>query len=231
MERAAAERVVLTKGWLSQQAPAVRAALLREARLLHVGTGEFAYRIEDAGGGIYGVVQGGFAIHIAGISSGPHLAHIIRSGVWFGHAPVTTGARRQTSAQAVQPTTTFYVPQGPLRDLADANAAIARSLGSLSHEAFRIATAVASDLLIRRADRRIASTLLRVTAVESGEAPEDPAGFRLTQSELGQMANTSRHVVNRTLGRFEAAGWVTCSYNRIAIRRPEQLAAFVREGD
>ncbi|MBS0644585.1 MAG: Crp/Fnr family transcriptional regulator [Acetobacteraceae bacterium] len=231
MDRAAAERALRAKGWLSEQPAAIQADLLRHARLQHLAPGDYAYQIEDPPGGIYGVAKGGFAISVTADISGPHLAHIARSGTWFGDSSVLTGRPRRVSAQAVEASVALYVPLDPLEHLIQSNAAVARALGSLSSTRFRILAGVVSDLLIRRADRRIAATLLRVTGVLEGERPDDPAGFRLTQSELGEMANASRHLVNRTLGRFEASGWVACSYNRIAIRKPKALAAFVRDGD
>lgn len=231
MDRAAAERALRAKGWLAEQPPVIQAELLRHARLLQIAAGDYAYQIEDPPGGIHGVAKGGFAVHVTAENSGPHLAHIIRSGTWFGDSSVLTGRPRRVGVQAVETALVLYVPLDPLEQLAHSSAAFALSLGRLSSTSFRILAGVVSDLLIRRADRRIAATLLRVTGVQHGEKPDDPAGFRLTQSELGEMANASRHVVNRTLGRFEASGWVSCSYNRIAIRKPKALAAFVREGD
>jgi CRP/FNR family transcriptional regulator, cyclic AMP receptor protein len=106
-----------------------------------------------------------------------------------------------------------------------------RSVGALSDFGIDLSIAAASDLLIRRADRRIAATLLRVTGVETGIRPSDPAGFFPDTSRVGEMANASRDVVHRTLRRFEAKRWLTLGYNRINILAPGALAAFVKDGE
>jgi CRP-like cAMP-binding protein len=50
----------------------------------------------------------------------------------------------------------------------------------------------------------------------------------LTQSQLGEMANAERQVVNRALKRLEAKGWISVSYGRIEIRDAASLGTFAR---
>jgi CRP-like cAMP-binding protein len=83
----------------------------------------------------------------------------------------------------------------------------------------------ARDLLIRDSARRLAAVLLRVTAM--GEVPPaDGEGYTLTQAELGEMANISRHQVNRTLGMMRRAGWIDSRYHRIRLLDVAALKAF-----
>jgi CRP-like cAMP-binding protein len=56
--------------------------------------------------------------------------------------------------------------------------------------------------------------------------PDDPRGFFLTQAVLGEMANASRHHVNRVLGDFEREGWIAKSYNHIRVLDADALADF-----
>ncbi len=67
--------------------------------------------------------------------------------------------------------------------------------------------------------------MLRVTAM--GEVPPgDGDGYALTQAELGEMANISRHHVNRILGMMRRAGWIDARYNRIRLLDAAALKAF-----
>jgi CRP-like cAMP-binding protein len=229
MQRAEAERIALAGGWLARQPPVFRAAVLARALLQPFATGAFTYHTGDAPGGIYGVVAGGFAVLAAGRHAGPDLAHIVRPPVWFGHGPVLSGGPRTLSFRAAEPSLTLHVPLAALEDLSSTMPAAPRAIGAITDDSVRIAAEIVSDLLIREPDRRIAATLLRATGASDGAVPDAAAGFRLTQSELGEMANASRHLVNRTLGAFAARGWVTVGYGRIAVQDATALAAFARE--
>ena len=98
---------------------------------------------------------------------------------------------------------------------------LAQQLWSGQMQAIR----VISDLLIPKAPRRVAAVLLRATGygeVEAGHAD----GFVLTQAQLAQMANCSRHVVNRTFVQFEHEGWIAARYNRVRIVDEKALTDF-----
>jgi CRP-like cAMP-binding protein len=84
---------------------------------------------------------------------------------------------------------------------------------------------VARDLLNRDSARRLAAVLLRVTA--AGEVPpDDEQGYALTQAQLGEMANLSRHHANRILAMMRRAGWIDVRYNRIRLLDVPALKAF-----
>ena len=79
---------------------------------------------------------------------------------------------------------------------------------------------IISELLIRRSDQRIAAVLLRLLDQKDSAADPDAdagAGLPLTQADLAEMANVSRHTANAVLGQFEHRGWVRLGYGRIAL--------------
>ena len=108
---------------------------------------------------------------------------------------------------------------------------IARLLGVISEVNSNIAACTARELLIPDAPRRIAAVLLRVTGAHEGVEPSDARGFLLTQHDLGEMANASRHHVNRVLGELEARGWIAKSYNHVRLLDEPALAAFAYRED
>lgn len=89
-----------------------------------------------------------------------------------------------------------------------------------------IAIATVSDLLTPNVEKRIASTLLRISM------PPDlnPSGTQviagLTQAQIGELTNVARDTVNQTLKRFEKKGWIAVSYKRLAILNPTALETF-----
>ena len=79
---------------------------------------------------------------------------------------------------------------------------------------------VISDLMIAQPERRIAAVLVR-----TGDGQEQPF-IRVSQSELGRLANASRKLVNKALRHFAAAGWVEPGYSVITILDAEALTQF-----
>ncbi len=226
MRRADIEAVLASRGWLADCEPALRRAILVRARPVGFGTDEFVFHAGDLAGGIYGVASGGIVLSVATDVAAPAMAAILRAGVWFGNGPLVAERRRMLSFRAAEPSFTLHLPLSAVRELSGASVTAARAFGDLSSFNMRAALRTVSDLLISHADRRIAATLLRVTCADEGARPEDPRGFRLRQAELGEMANASRRSVVRALAAFEAQGWVTLGYQRIAVADAAGLARF-----
>lgn len=93
---------------------------------------------------------------------------------------------------------------------------------SLSEYNQVIMSRVVSELLIRKTDARVAAVLLRLFEVSPGDARAGTS-CRVTQAELSEMANTSRHTANSVLRTFEARGWIETSYGSITLRNPGAL--------
>ena len=128
--------------------------------------------------------------------------------------------------RALEPSQALFVPLTALDEIAGRSPDFMRAVASIAEFGTDAAVAVAADLLIRRSDRRIAATLLRVTAAAEGVGAPHPDGFHLTQTDLAEMSNVSRDVANRTLSRFKANGWIATRYNRIALLNATALSHF-----
>jgi CRP-like cAMP-binding protein len=159
----------------------------------------------------------------------PALAHIFRPGDWMGHRPLLSGEKRIHTLRASEESHIFVVPLAALKELQASGAEAATCLGRLAEVSSNKANGVVMELLLPRADQRIAAILLRTTGVLDGDPADLPDSFVMTQSDIGEMANASRNHVNRALQRFRAAGWVTLHYNRIGIVDPMALKAFLEQ--
>lgn len=221
------ETIVRSRGWLSLHPEAFQSALLQRAKLRTFAAEETVHLAGAEVGGMFGAVSGGFRVHLPGRGSYYFLAHILRAGAWFGHGPVNSGRPRTMGFVAAEPSVAFHIPLGPLAELASSNIEASRSLASLSEFSMDIAVATTTDLLIGRSDKRIASVLLRVTGAGEFKSSAPPQPFRLTQHELGEMANASRDLVNRTLRSFERKGWLTLGYNQVTVVDQAALERFV----
>jgi CRP-like cAMP-binding protein len=219
------------RGWLSEQTPASRRLVLEHGRRVGFETGENIVHMGDAGGGIYGVISGGVgSIGMTGLT-GPALAHIMREGSWFGQGPLLTKKPRSMTFRAMEETELVLVPLNELKPLMTADAGFAQMIAQMAEHASRMSGRTVRELLIRDAPRRLAATLLRVTAVLEGVAPAQAQGFQISQTDLAEMAALSRNYTNRILNDLQASSLVTLSYNHIQINDPKGLAAYVRDSE
>lgn len=225
------DQVFAKRGWLSEQTPALRRLVLDRCRRIGFDAGENIVRIGDDGGGIYGIVSGSVGSIAMTKLAGPTLGHIMRPGIWFGEGPLLTGRQRTMTFRAMEETDVVLVPLAELRPQMASDLAFAGMIAQMTEELVRSSIEVACELLIKDAPRRLAATILRVTAVLEGVAPASEQGFRITQTDLGEMSGLSRNHTNRILNDLQASGIVTLGYNHIQIANPEGLVAFVRRGD
>jgi CRP-like cAMP-binding protein len=219
------ERVFAARGWLSRQPQEFRTRFISLGRLTALERGEPAFHMGDGSGGVFGIVSGAIAV-LGGTSRQlPILAHIERAGDWFGHGPVLRGGPRTLTFIAAEPTTVLQVPLDRLRPHLQNDPDFAARLAQMADASTETVVGVARDLLIRDSGRRLAAVLLRVTT--AGEVPPDTEhGYALTQAQLAEMANISRHHVNRIVATMRRAGWIDARYNRIRLLDVPALKAF-----
>jgi CRP-like cAMP-binding protein len=221
----ALERTFSARGWLSRQPQAFRARIIAMGKLVTLATGAPLFHMGDSPGGVYGIVSGAIAVSGGTRWQLPALAHIERAGDWFGHGPVLGGGERILTFQASEPSILLHLPLDQLRPQVQADPDFAARLAQMANSSTETVIWMARDLLIRDSGRRMAAVLLRVTAM--GQVPpSDSHGYALTQAELGEMANISRHQVNRIFGVLQRAGLVEVSYNRVRLVDVEGLMAF-----
>ena len=115
--------------------------------------------------------------------------------------------------------------------MAQTDAVFALALGALSFQAYSVTVRVVRDLLVPDTNRRIASTLLRISGSIDALLSASRSDVRINQDELAELTNVSRNSVNRALRSFEKAGWVTLKYAQIVIREPDALKNFAQGRD
>lgn len=226
----ALDLVFAHRGWLSWQALEQRQRVLGLCRRIAFDAGEDIVHIGDDAGGIYGVLSGGVGSIAMTNITGPNLGHIMRPGDWFGVGPLLTGGKRTMTFRAMEEAEVVLVPLSSLRPLMAVDPTFAGMIARLTEDALKSTVTVACELLIKDAPRRLAATLLRVTAVLEGIVSAYPQGFRISQTDLGEMCALSRNHTNRILSDLQAQGLVALSYNHIQIVDANRLAAFARSG-
>lgn len=224
------DAVFAARGWLTEHPAAFRSLLIGEGVLVEARPGTFVFRRDDESNGLYGIVSGAIGVEGGHRRQTPLLGHIMRPGEWFGIKALLHGGPRELTYRTIEPSRLLFIPRARLVPLMQKDATIAVRVGQLAEIGNRLGSWIARDLLTPDAGRRLASVLFRVLG-EGEVEPDDPQGFWLTHQQLGEMANLSRHHVGRKLSSFEAAGWITCGYNRVRLLDAEGLAAFAYGDD
>jgi CRP-like cAMP-binding protein len=214
-------------GWLADQPVWLREAILSCARLRVFRRGEYAYHLDDEPGGMFGVAEGSFGVMVP---SGGELSicHLLRAGAWFGAGPILTAGRRTMSFRAVEPSQALFVSLAELQAIGARHPELYRRLGGLSEQAMQsVAARVVGDLLIPSGEQRIAAVLARLARDGTSQRP---VTIPLSQQVIGQISNSSRDRVNRTLRRFEQSGWVELGYQAVRVTDLAALEEFARLG-
>ncbi|SMO45004.1 Crp/Fnr family transcriptional regulator [Paracoccus laeviglucosivorans] len=224
-----ARQVLATRGWLALQNPKLRDALFEAGQPQLYDPGEYTYHIGDDLGGIFGVVEGSFGVMGQNPASGIVMGHIYRAGSWFGEGPMAVGARRMLEFRAMEPSVVLQIPLAALDRMQKRDPGIRNQLMTLVAFNSAILIRALSDLLIRRADQRIAAVLLRVTGADGHDGPYVPNPVQVTQSDLAELSNCSRHTVNATLKKFEQESWLEVGYGTLNVISPDALRRYLEQ--
>lgn len=214
---------LMRRGWLSRRPRKFQQDLLQCGRRIGYAAHDFVFHLDDLPGGIFGITRGSFGLLAATEHGEPRLGHLLHPGAWFGEGPLFTGTRRRLAAQALTAGEVLYVPVNDLNALCATHPAWHRHLAALASESFAIATGIIAELQLRGSEARLAAVLLRA----AGRDIIDPRGgllpVRLSQKELGEMANVSRQVTNAILRRWQSRGWIAVRYGEVVVADVDSL--------
>jgi CRP-like cAMP-binding protein len=213
--------------WLAEQERDFADTILAAGRLRHYEPRDSLHHEGDPPGGIYGVVTGGIGVYGLRPDGMLVLAHIQRPGQWLGEHPMLGSRQRTLALVAIESSDVLCVPLAMLRAIGQSRPEWALALGRLGQLGALQSNRLITELLMPRAEQRIAAVLLRATAVLERAPADLPESFLMCQSDIGEMANVSRNMVNRILARFAQFGWIDVGYSRIHILAPLALRAFL----
>jgi CRP/FNR family transcriptional regulator, cyclic AMP receptor protein len=214
---------LLQQGWLSRCPPDFQQAVLERAKVQRYAAREFVFHLGDGPAGIYGIAEGSFSLIAAAERNVPRLGHVMHPGGCFGEGPLMSGQRRRLAVQACTAGEVIYLAIEEVEKLCSATPAWHRLFGMLAFENLAVAASIVSDLQLRRSEARLAAVLLRAAGRTVLTPHRALFPVRLSQAELGEMANVSRQVVNGTLRRWQEAGWIDVRYGEIVVHDPERL--------
>jgi CRP/FNR family transcriptional regulator len=193
------------------------------------GAGEVVFREGDEGNSCY-VVQSGSLKATKAHADGRTIALTeLRPGDMFGELALFSGELRSATIEAVEPTSAVALLAEDIRRLLLGEPEIAiKMLASLADRVRRANERIASQSF-QSVPGRVASVLLGQIESRRREGADEDGGLVITatQSDIAQLAGSSRESASRFLATLERASIVTLQRGRIVVHEPDALRNYI----
>ncbi len=155
-------------------------------------------------------------------------------GEIFGELAMLDGDKRSASAEALADGELLALPAGDVRALLSRHPEIALKLVAGLVRRLRAANVRISRQSFQTVPSRVAGILSQLSR-EAGEGKADRAEtngsgevtIRMNQTDLAQLAGTSRESVSRFLAELERAGVVRSGRGRVTVLEPPKLGNYI----
>jgi CRP-like cAMP-binding protein len=210
------------RGWLAEVPAGFRSEVLSRSDLMSLQPGETVYRVGDASTALYGVAEGQIGVHGREQGAGGTLLHLVGPGFWTGEFAAATNKPRIISLVARTRARVLRLSVAQFQRIAEVDPMAWRHLVVMTVANNQRAIAVVNALRRVHAAERLAATLVNLALEVDGK----PAVLRVSQDDLGVMANLSRGSVNSALAALEARSLVRRDYGAVLVTDVEALDAF-----
>jgi CRP/FNR family transcriptional regulator, cyclic AMP receptor protein len=191
----------------------------RDTRVFHEGdAGDACYIVRSGTCRVTREHSDGRAITLATL--GP--------GAIFGELAMFDGERRSASVEAAQNTELLALPASDMRSLIREHSEMAEKLVVALTRRLREANERISRQSFQTVPSRVAGVLNQLLTEDAlAGLVREGVTIRLRQSDLAQLAGTSRESVSRFLATLERAGVVQVGRGRVTVLEPERLDAYI----
>ena len=149
-------------------------------------------------------------------------------GEIFGELAMLDGDNRSASAEALTDGELLALPANDVRALLARHPEIALKLVAGLVRRLRAANVRLSRQSFQTVPSRVAGILAQLSREsEDGEGPGGEVTIRMTQTDLAQLAGTSRESVSRFLAELERAGVVRSGRGRVTVLDPPKLRNYI----
>lgn len=157
------------------------------------------------------------------------------AGEIFGELAMLDGDKRSASAEALTDGELLALPAGDVRGLLARHPEIALKLVAGLVRRLRAANVRISRQSFQTVPSRVAGILLQLSreslsqegAVDGNGAGAGEVTIRMNQTDLAQLAGTSRESVSRFLAELERAGVVRSGRGRVTVLDPPKLRNYI----
>jgi CRP/FNR family transcriptional regulator len=170
-------------------------------------------------------------VHI--IKFGPEgreiVLEVIPSGELFGAVAVLQSRPYPASAIAVDPSVVWYLPAALARELCQKHPTLRAAILDQVTSRLRDAHDRLRSIALERVEQRLARMLLTL-ADKIGQQRAGVTEVSITRQELADMVGTTVETTIRVTSKWQQAGIISSSRNRIALTDPRNLQKIVQGG-
>src|SRR3954468_7732306 len=150
-------------------------------------------------------------------------------GGMFGELAMVDGDTRSASAESITDGTLLALPANDVRSLLGRNPEIALKLVAGLVRRLRAANMRLSRQSFQTVPSRVAGILAQLSREgQDGDGdPTEEVTIQMNQTDLAQLAGTSRESVSRFLAELERAGVVRSGRGRVTVLEPEKLRNYI----
>ncbi len=148
-------------------------------------------------------------------------------GEIFGELAMLDGDKRSASAEALSDGELLALPAGDVRALLARHPEIALKLVAGLVRRLRAANVRLSRQSFQTVPSRVAGILSQLSREAQSDGAEGEVTIRMNQTDLAQLAGTSRESVSRFLAELERAGVVRSGRGRVTVLDPPKLRNYI----
>jgi CRP/FNR family cyclic AMP-dependent transcriptional regulator len=149
-------------------------------------------------------------------------------GEIFGELAMLDGDKRSASAEALSDGELLALPANDVRALLGRHPEIALKLVAGLVRRLRAANIRLSRQSFQTVPSRVAGILAQLSReAQDGEGEQQPVTIQMNQTDLAQLAGTSRESVSRFLAELERAGVVRSGRGRVTVLDPPKLRNYI----
>ncbi len=228
MEREEGLSILASRGWLAGTPPEFRKRFLSAARWRFIERGAIVTLGGEERSDFIGLAAGTVTVTSALGNAATPVMHMAHAVLWMGYGPLLLERPRVVTVEARTDLWIAVIPKASILPMLDETTSWWRCFTRLLAEYGDISAMIASDLLIRQSDRRLAATILRFAGLR-GLYPDQPEQVRIevTQTELAEATNLSRNATGTILRRLAAKGHIRTDYRGIVVCAPASLRQLV----
>jgi CRP-like cAMP-binding protein len=202
-------------GWYQRQPVALRAAIMREGRVITLDAGQTAYLEGDEDTGLWIVLMGELRLHMSAGEDRSALFATAAPGALFGRSRVGGADARIVTAIASDASRALLLSDRAIERIAADQPLMWRALADALHSQLDGMLAALGQMLLLPPRARIAARLLALASA-TGQ-------ISLSQNDVAEMCGLSRKSVNGHLAAMERAGLIERGYMAIRIHNPAGL--------
>lgn len=201
--------------WYQRQPAALRAAIVREGRVVSLDAGQTAYLQGDEDTGLWIVLTGELRLHMSAGEDRSALFATAEPGALFGRSRVGGADARIVTAIASEASRALMLSDRAIERIAADQPLMWRALADALHSQLDGMLAALGQMLLLPPRARIAARLL-------AQGRTNPQ-VMLSQNDVAEMCGLSRKSVNGHLAAMERAGLIERGYMAIRIHNPAGL--------